>query len=52
MGAVFTAISAVSSLAAGAEQRRQYQQQAKQAELRGRSEALAYKQQGVDASQP
>ena len=49
MGAIFTAVSAVSSLAAGAAQKRQYDAQAKQAELRGRSEALAYKQQGVDA---
>ncbi len=49
MGAIFTVVSAVSSLAAGAAQKRQYDAQAKQAELRGRSEALAYKQQGVDA---
>ena len=47
--ALTTGISAVGTLAAGAAQKRQYDQQAKQAELRGRSEALAYKQQGVDA---
>jgi hypothetical protein len=41
--------AAGATIAAGAAQRRQYEAQAKQAELRGRSEALAYKQKGVDA---
>lgn len=41
--------SAVGQLAAGAAQRRQYDQQATQAELRGRSEAIAYKQKGSEA---
>ena len=45
----FAAFSAVGQLAAGAAQRRGYEQQAEQAELRGRSEAIAYKQQGADA---
>jgi len=47
--ALTTGISAVGTLAAGAAQKRQYEQQAAQADLRGRSEALAYKQQGVAA---
>ena len=47
--ALTTGISAVGTLAAGAAQKRQYDQQAAQADLRGRSEALAYKQQGVAA---
>jgi hypothetical protein len=42
-------VSAVGSIAAGAAQRRQYEAQARQAELRGRSEAIAYKQRGADA---
>ena len=42
-------VSAVGQLAAGAAQRRQYEAQARQAELRGRSEAIAYKQKGADA---
>lgn len=42
-------VSAAGSIAAGNAQRRQYEAQARQAELRGRSEALAYKQKGVDA---
>ena len=45
----FAAFSAVGQMAAGAAQRRGYEQQAEQAELRGRSEAIAYKQQGADA---
>ena len=44
-----TAISAVGALAAGAAQRRAYEAQARQAEIRGRSQAIAYKQQGADA---
>ena len=44
-----TAISAVGSLAAGAAQKRAYDAQARQAEIRGRSQAIAYKQQGADA---
>ena len=42
-------VSAAGSIAAGNAQRRQYEEQARQAELRGRSEVLAYKQKGVDA---
>ena len=44
-----TAISAVGALAAGAAQKRAYDAQARQAEIRGRSQAIAYKQQGADA---
>jgi hypothetical protein len=47
--ALTTGISAVGTLAAGAAQKRQYGLQAEQAELRGRSEAIAYKQKGSDA---
>ena len=43
------AVSAMGSLAAGAAQRRQYEEQARQARIRGRSEAIAYKQKGADA---
>ena len=42
-------VSALGTIAAGAAQRRQYEAQARQAELRGRAEALAYKQRGADA---
>ena len=42
-------VSAVGQMAAGSAQRRQYEAQARQAELRGRSEAIAYKQKGADA---
>ena len=42
-------VSALGQISAGAAQKRQYQMQAEQAELRGRSEAIAYKQQGADA---
>jgi len=42
-------VSALGTIAAGAAQRRQYEAQARQAELRGRAEALAYKQRGTDA---
>jgi len=41
--------SALGQLSVGAAQKRQYQMQAEQAELRGRSEAIAYKQKGADA---
>ena len=47
--ALTTGISAVGTLAAGAAQTRQYGLQAEQADLRGRSEAIAYKQQGANA---
>ena len=47
--ALTTGISAVGTLAAGAAQKRQYGLQAEQADLRGRSEAIAYKQQGANA---
>ena len=49
MAIIGPVMSAGSQLAAGAAQRRGYQQQAEQAELRGRSEAIAYKQKGADA---
>ena len=49
MAIIGPVMSAGSQLAAGAAQRRGYEQQAEQAELRGRSEAIAYKQQGADA---
>ena len=42
-------VSALGQISAGAAQKRQYQMQAEQAELRGRSEAIAYKQRGADA---
>ena len=42
-------VSALGQISAGAAQKRQYQMQAEQAELRGRSEAIAYKQKGADA---
>jgi hypothetical protein len=42
-------VSALGQISAGAAQKRQYQMQAEQADLRGRSEAIAYKQQGADA---
>ena len=42
-------VSALGQISAGAAQKRQYQMQAEQAELRGRSEAIAYKRQGSDA---
>ena len=43
------AVSGLGQIAAGSAQRRQYEAQARQAELRGRSEAIAYKQKGADA---
>jgi hypothetical protein len=58
MEAAFTAISIGSKLAqagaqrdVGAAQRAGYERQAEQAELRGRSEAIAYKQKGSEALQ-
>jgi hypothetical protein len=42
-------VAALGTIAVGAAQRRQYEAQARQAELRGRAEALAYKQKGADA---
>lgn len=45
---VSSGISAIGSIQAGAAQRRAYDEQAAQAEMRGRSEAIAYKQQGAD----
>ena len=44
-----SAISAIGQIQAGAAQRRMYEQQAAQAKLRGRAEAIAYKQKGADA---
>jgi hypothetical protein len=45
---IFAAVSAVGQLSAGAAQQEQYNAQAAQAQLKGRSEAIAYKQQGAD----
>jgi len=45
---VSSAVSAFGKLQAGAAQRRMYDEQAAQAQMRGRSEAIAYKQQGAD----
>lgn len=42
-------VSAASQISAGRSQQAGYNAQAQQAELRGRSEALAYKQKGADA---
>ena len=42
-------VSAIGQLAAGSAQKRQYAQQARQAEIQGRSQAIAYKQKGADA---
>jgi len=44
----FAGISAIGQMQAGAAQRRMYDEQAAQAELKGRAEAIAYKQQGAD----
>jgi len=44
-----SAISAYGQMRAGPAQRRMYEQQAAQAKLRGRAEAIAYKQKGADA---
>ena len=41
--------SALSGMAAGAARRRGYEAQAAEADLRGRSQAIGYKQQGADA---
>ncbi len=43
-----SAISAIGQIQAGAAQRQMYDEQAAQARMRGRSEAIAYKQQGAD----
>ena len=58
MEAAFTVVSIGSKLAqasaqrdVGEAQRASYEQQAQAAELKGRSEAIAYKQQGADALQ-
>ena len=45
---VLMAASAASSIAGGAAQRRQYNAQAAQAQIQGRSQAIAYRQQGAD----
>jgi len=44
-----SAISAIGQMRAGQAQREMYEQQAAQAKLRGRAEAIAYKQKGADA---
>lgn len=43
-----SAISAIGQMRAGQAQREMYDEQAAQARMRGRSEAIAYKQQGAD----
>lgn len=44
-----SAVSAYGQMRAGQAQREMYEQQAAQAKLRGRAEAIAYKQKGADA---
>lgn len=44
----FAAVSAVGQVAAGAQQRAAYNAQAAQAQIQGRSQAIAYKQQAAD----
>jgi hypothetical protein len=44
----FAAVSAAGQLYAGAQQRQAYNAQAAQAQIQGRSQAIAYKQQGAD----
>lgn len=44
---VLSAVSAAGSIAAGQAQRRAYNAQAEQARIQGRSQAIAYKQQGA-----
>lgn len=44
----FAAVSAAGTLYAGAQQRKAYNAQAAQAQIQGRSQAIAYKQQGAD----
>lgn len=44
----FAGASALGTIAAGSAQKRQYGMQAEQAELRGRAEAIGYKQKGAD----
>jgi len=46
---VSSALSAYGQIRAGQAQREMYEQQAAQAKLRGRAEAIAYKQKGADA---
>lgn len=45
---VIGAASALGQISAGRAAQRQYQQQAQQAELKGRAEAIAYKQKGAE----
>ena len=45
---VLSAVSAAGSIAAGQSQRRAYNAQAEQARIQGRSQAIAYKQQGAN----
>ena len=49
VGAVTAVAGAASQVKAGKAQQAGYEQQAQQADLRGRAEAIAYKQQGADA---
>jgi len=46
---VLAGASAAGTVMSGMAQRQQYKMQAEQAQLRGRSEAIAYKQKGADA---
>ena len=46
---VLGGLSAAGTVMSGMAQRQQYKMQAEQAQLRGRSEAIAYKQKGADA---
>ena len=49
VGVVTSVAGAASQVQAGKAQQAGYEQQAQQADLRGRAEAIAYKQQGADA---
>ena len=48
VGTALSVVSSVQQLQAGRQQARAYQAQAKQEELKGRRDALAYRQQGVE----
>jgi len=48
VGTALSAISSIQQIQAGRQQARAYQAQAKQEELKGRRDALAYRQQGVE----
>lgn len=48
VGTALSAVSSIQQIQAGRQQARAYQAQAKQEELKGRRDALAYRQQGVE----